>query len=62
MARLLEKRQTEILNPGTFSAPGDNDISDDKDSVTSVPVPFPIFQPILMKYLDHHAPVLGMMN
>ena len=60
VARLLEKRQTEILNPGSFcTPPNDNDMSDDRDSVSSIPVPFPIFQPVLMKYLDQHAPVLG---
>ncbi len=60
VARLLEKRQTEIFNPGSFSAPPvENEAADDKDSVSSLPVPFPIFQPVLMNYLDHHAPVLG---
>ena len=52
VAKLLEKRQSE--------ASGENSDSDDKDSVCSngTPPSLPIFQPLLMKFLDVDAPVL----
>ena len=53
VAKLLEKRQME--------ASGENNDSDDKDSVCSNgngPLALPIFQPLLMKFLDVDAPVL----
>ena len=52
VAKLLEKRQSE--------ASGENNDNDDKDSVCSngTPPSLPIFQPLLMKFLDVDAPVL----
>lgn len=52
VAKLLEKRQSE--------ASGENNDNDDKDSVCSngSPPSLPIFQPLLMKFLDTDAPVL----
>ncbi|XP_032453194.1 mediator of RNA polymerase II transcription subunit 12 isoform X4 [Nasonia vitripennis] len=53
VAKLLEKRQAE--------ASGENNDNDDKDSVCSNgngPPALPIFQPLLMKFLDVDAPVL----
>lgn len=51
VAKLLEKRQAE--------ANGESDTGDDKDSTASAPTGLPIFQPLLMKFLDFDAPVLG---
>lgn len=52
VAKLLEKRQSEVT--------GENNDNDDKDSVCSNggPLGLPIFQPLLMKFLDTDAPVL----
>lgn len=52
VAKLLEKRQSEVT--------GENNDNDDKDSVCSNGNPpiLPIFQPLLMKFLDVDAPVL----
>lgn len=53
VAKLLEKRQSEVS--------GENNENDDKDSVYSNgngPPTLPIFQPLLMKFLDVDAPVL----
>lgn len=51
VAKLLEKRQSE--------ATGENNDNDDKDSVCSngTPPGLPIFQPLLMRFLDVDAPV-----
>lgn len=54
VAKLLEKRQIEVS--------GENQDSDDKESVCSNgnnnSSNFPVFQPLLMKFLDTDAPVL----
>ncbi|XP_076661232.1 mediator complex subunit kohtalo [Halictus rubicundus] len=52
VAKLLEKRQSEVT--------GETNDNDDKDSVCSNgnPPVLPIFQPLLMKFLDMDAPVL----
>ncbi|KAL6442397.1 hypothetical protein ACFW04_002558 [Cataglyphis niger] len=52
VAKLLEKRQSE--------ATGETNDNDDKDSTCSngSPPVLPIFQPLLMKFLDVDAPVL----
>lgn len=52
VAKLLEKRQSE--------ATGENNDADDKDSVCSngSPTGLPIFQPLLMKFLDTDAPII----
>lgn len=52
VAKLLEKRQSE--------ASGENNDNDDKDSVCSngTPPSLPIFQSLLMKFLDTDAPIL----
>lgn len=52
VAKLLEKRQSEVS--------GENNENDDKDSVYSGngSSTLPIFQPLLMKFLDVDAPVL----
>lgn len=52
VAKLLEKRQGE--------ATGETNDNDDKDSVCSngTPPGLPIFQPLLMKFLDSDAPIL----
>ncbi|XP_034934643.1 mediator of RNA polymerase II transcription subunit 12 [Chelonus insularis] len=51
VAKLLEKRQAEVT--------GENNDNDDKDSVCSngIPPSLPIFQPLLMKFLDTDAPI-----
>lgn len=54
VAMLLEKRQAHLT--------GDNGDGDDKDSVSSgnaIQNSLPIFQGLLMKFLDNDAPVLG---
>lgn len=56
VAKLLEKRQAEVTS-GTGN--GESDTGDDKDSVASVPTGLPIFQSLLMRFLDFDAPVLG---
>ncbi|XP_034195865.1 mediator complex subunit kohtalo [Osmia lignaria lignaria] len=52
VAKLLEKRQSEVT--------GETNDNDDKDSICSngSPPVLPIFQPLLMKFLDMDAPVL----
>ncbi|XP_020279147.1 mediator of RNA polymerase II transcription subunit 12 isoform X2 [Pseudomyrmex gracilis] len=52
VAKLLEKRQSEAL--------GETNDNDDKDSTCSNGNPpiLPIFQPLLMKFLDVDAPIL----
>ena len=57
VAWLLEKRQNEITN----SNDSETNVNDDKDSVNSgnnCSNSTPIFQSILMKFLDNDAPVL----
>ncbi|XP_015113779.1 mediator of RNA polymerase II transcription subunit 12 isoform X2 [Diachasma alloeum] len=51
VAKLLEKRQAEVT--------GENNDDNDKDSVCSngSPPTLPIFQPLLMKFLDTDAPI-----
>ncbi|KAK2719591.1 mediator of RNA polymerase II transcription subunit 12-like protein isoform X2 [Artemia franciscana] len=51
-ALLLEKRQYEISN-------FENDSGDEKESAVSVNGGPPVFQSLLMKFLDKDAPVLG---
>jgi len=62
VARLLDKRQAEITGRESDSSvevvPGGP--SEDKDSIVSTPATLPLFQPLLMNFLDHDAPVLGM--
>lgn len=61
VARLLDKRQAEITGRESDSSveaiPGGP--SEDKDSIASTPATLPLFQPLLMNFLDHDAPVLG---
>lgn len=55
VAKLLEKRQSDLVS-------NDNDVGDEKDSVSSAagaPPGLPVFQPLLMHFLDSEAPVLG---
>ncbi|KAJ8310216.1 hypothetical protein KUTeg_012081 [Tegillarca granosa] len=57
VAKLLEKRQNELRNEKF----GDTDVSEDKDSVGSdmmVSPGVPIFQNLLLHFLDERAPVL----
>lgn len=56
VAKLLERRNNQVMQ----GQDGDN--TDDKDSVTSVTTGLPVFQPLLMKFLDHDAPILGKKN
>lgn len=56
VAKLLEKRQVEVTSG---AGNGESDTSDDKDSAASVPSGLPIFQALLMRFLDFDAPVLG---
>lgn len=64
VARLLDKRQAEITGRESDSSaevvPGGP--SEDKDSIVSTPATLPLFQPLLMSFLDHDAPVLGINN
>lgn len=53
VAKLLEKRQAELT--GNDCDNGDND----KESTVSIPPGLPVFQSLLMKFLDYDAPVLG---
>lgn len=61
VARLLDKRQAEITGRESDLSvevvPGGP--SEDKDSIVSTPATLPLFQPLLMNFLDHDAPVLG---
>lgn len=61
VARLLDKRQAEITGRESDSSvevvPGGP--SEDKDSIVSTPATLPLFQPLLMNFLDHDSPVLG---
>lgn len=57
VAKLLEKRQSDLLASSDENSP-----SDDKDSVTSGPTGPPIFQSLLMKFLDKDAPILGSLH
>uniref|UniRef100_A0A0A9YNL5 Mediator of RNA polymerase II transcription subunit 12 n=1 Tax=Lygus hesperus TaxID=30085 RepID=A0A0A9YNL5_LYGHE len=52
VAKLLERRNNQVVQ----GQDGDN--TDDKDSVTSAVPGLPVFQPLLMKFLDHDAPIL----
>jgi len=55
VAKLLEKRQSDLMSNET-------DAADEKDSVSSangVPTGIPLFQPLLMRFLDNDAPILG---
>lgn len=57
VAWLLDKRQQDVSSPEP-----DTNASDDKDSVSSLnnqPSGLPIFQNLLMKFLDDDAPILG---
>ncbi|KAK6194758.1 hypothetical protein SNE40_000324 [Patella caerulea] len=57
VAKLLDRRQSEIRSEKY----GDSDMMDDKDSIGSdamVPPSIPIFQHLLMDFLDTSAPVL----
>lgn len=57
VALLLEKRQANLTGDN-----GDNDDNDDKDSVSSgnvTPNSLPVFQGLLLKFLDNDAPILG---
>lgn len=60
VAKLLDKRQAEITGRESDSSlevvPGGP--SEDKDSIVSTPATLPLFQPLLMHFLDHDAPVL----
>ncbi|CAB0013481.1 unnamed protein product [Nesidiocoris tenuis] len=56
VAKLLERRNNQVMQ----GQDGDN--TDDKDSVTSVTTGLPVFQPLLMKFLDHDAPILEESN
>lgn len=49
VAKLLEKRQIEVTA-------NDTEPGDDKDSGSSMPAGLPVFQPLLMKFLDQDAP------
>ncbi|KAJ9582558.1 hypothetical protein L9F63_003116, partial [Diploptera punctata] len=54
VAKLLEKRQSDLMS-------GEADAADEKDSVSSAngtPTGVPVFQPLLMKFLDNDAPIL----
>ncbi|XP_066905955.1 mediator of RNA polymerase II transcription subunit 12 isoform X3 [Halyomorpha halys] len=53
VAKLLERRNAHVLAGGN-----DNNDAEDKDSSSSLPAALPVFQPLLMKFLDHDAPVL----
>lgn len=58
VAWLLDKRQSDVT-----SADSENATADDKDSTSSAnnqPGGLPVFQSLLMKFLDNDAPVLGM--
>uniref|UniRef100_A0A8D9FIE5 Mediator of RNA polymerase II transcription subunit 12-like protein n=1 Tax=Cacopsylla melanoneura TaxID=428564 RepID=A0A8D9FIE5_9HEMI len=55
VAKLLEKRQNEVSSGGQNNET-ENPGTDDKDSVTSMPAGLPVFQPLLMKFLDQDAP------
>ncbi|XP_073983831.1 mediator complex subunit kohtalo isoform X1 [Rhodnius prolixus] len=57
VAKLLERRNNQVLQEPESSANGE-----DKDSVNSVAPGLPVFQPLLMKFLDHDAPVLDETN
>lgn len=59
VAKLLEKRQAEVTSGG---GNGESDPGDDKDSTASTPPGLPVFQPLLMKFLDYDAPILGMFD
>jgi len=56
VAKLLEKRQNDLLASSEDMNSGPND---DKDSVSSLPPGPPTFQSMLMSFLDVDAPVLG---
>lgn len=58
VAKLLEKRQAEVTSGGGNS---ESDPGDDKDSTASTPPGLPVFQPLLMRFLDYDAPILGML-
>ncbi|XP_046669089.1 mediator of RNA polymerase II transcription subunit 12 isoform X4 [Homalodisca vitripennis] len=55
VAKLLEKRQAEVTSG---AGNGESDTGDDKDSTNSVPTGLPVFQTLLMRFLDYDAPVL----
>lgn len=58
VARLLERRQTDLAQ-----ASENNDVPDEKDSAASSnggpPPGLPVFQGLLMQFLDMEAPILG---
>jgi mediator of RNA polymerase II transcription subunit 12 len=58
VARLLERRQTDLAQ-----ASENNDVPDEKDSAASSnggpPPGLPMFQGLLMQFLDMEAPILG---
>lgn len=53
VAALLDKRQSESVSP----TDQDTSTNDDKDSNSSVPGGPPMFQSLLMKFLDNDAPL-----
>lgn len=54
VAKLLERRNALVLAGGS-----DSPDSEDKDSASSLPPGLPVFQSLLMKFLDQDAPVFG---
>ena len=64
MAILLDKRQIEITTPSpedNNNGNGNNNTNDDKDSIASgagLIGGLPVFQSVLMNFLDHDAPIL----
>lgn len=58
VARLLERRQTDLAQ-----ASENNEVPDEKDSAASSnggpPPGLPMFQGLLMQFLDMEAPILG---
>lgn len=55
VAALLDRRQSDAAT--SSSADHDGAVTDDKDSNVSVPGGPPMFQSLLMKFLDTDAPV-----
>ncbi|XP_050541697.1 mediator of RNA polymerase II transcription subunit 12 isoform X2 [Daktulosphaira vitifoliae] len=60
VARLLDKRQAEITGRESDSSVENipSGPNEDKDSVVSTPATLPLFQSLLMHFLDHDAPIL----
>ena len=53
VAALLDRRQSDT----NITCDQDTSVTDDKDSITSSPGGPPMFQSLLMKFLDTDAPV-----